>query len=205
MTALPLLVIALAASARAATPKCSGAGEMPAAHGHAVRLFEVRKDKNPQNVLVLETYADDSCRLVGGAKDKSELIGMHWRMAAGTAQECVKPTHPRIQSETLKTLKVTSLSSDRRTLKIDITQLDKLKHDLPSREAEVTLSGTGGRCAATVAMPLGKAEGGGTLKLTGLDAKGKYRMGVPRKEVKELALVGTDSSGKARRVVYRGK
>lgn len=204
--ALCLLLAAPCAAApdeRAQLKPCSEDKKVPAPPGEVVRLFELHKDKNPDNVLVIHTYADDSCRLVGGMQNKGELVDMYWRMNDGKPGECYKPTHPRIKSETLKTLDVKSLSSDKKKLVIDITQLDQLEHDLPSRDAEITVAKKDAGCRAEARLPL--SENGEALRLRELNAKGKYRMGIPRREIESLELKGVDSAGKPVKRLYKEK
>lgn len=194
-----------AADERAALRPCSKAQAAPAPPGEVVRLFELRKDRNPENVLVIHTYADSRCRLIGSMKDKGRLIDMYWRMRAGSPDECYKPTHPAIKSVTLKTLEVKSLSPDRTKLSIDIPLLDRVRHDLPSREAEVALAPAGFGCAASVDLPLGPDMNAAVLRIQAIAAKGRYWRGIPRKAVEELELKGVDASGRPVRAVFSGK
>ena len=186
-----------------ALPPCSKSQAAPAAG--LVPLFELHKDRNPENVIVVHTYADTSCRLAASIEDKRKLVDMYWRMNAGTPRECWKPVNPEIKSETLKSLEVQSLAPDRRTLRIDIKALDRVHSDLPSRVAEVALTATGSRCAAAVRLPLGPAEHGAVLRIREIRAKGTYRLGVPRKALSELELSGVDAHERPVRAVFRGK
>jgi hypothetical protein len=205
-----LLLSAVAASAaprdeRAALKPCSEDYKIPKAPGDVVRLFELRKDKNPQNVLVVHTYADSSCKLVGDVDDKGSLVDMYWRMNSGTDKECYKPTHPRIKSETWKTLDVKGLTPGNAGLRIDLTQLDKLEHDLPTSEAEVGLSKGADGCDAVVALPMGEKDGGGILRIEEMSAVGKYRMGVPRRDIESLELKGESADGEPREALFKSK
>jgi hypothetical protein len=206
--ALAVLLAAPAGAARVdertQLPPCSDDKAVPRPPGEVVRLFELHKDRNPENVLVIHTYADSRCRLIGSMRDKERLIDMYWRMNDGSAKACYKPTHPKIKSETLKSLKVTSLSPDKKTFTIDITQLDQLQHDLPSSEVVVALAPAGSGCRAEARLPLA-SSGGKVLRIQEIEAKGKYEMGVPRRGVKEIELKGVDSAKKHVRVVYRSK
>ncbi len=193
---------AAAPDERAQLKPCSEEKKVPKAPGEVVRLFELHKDKNPDNVLVIHTYADDSCKLVGSMDKKSQLVDMYWRMNDGKPDECYKPTHSKIKSETLKTLDVKSLSADKKKLVIDITQLDQLQHDLPSRNAEITVSKKGDGCGAEAKLPL---AGGSAMSLQELNAKGKYRMGIPKREIKSLELKGVDTAGKPVQRLYKEK
>lgn len=203
-----LLVLSAGALApadeRAALPPCAADRPVPPPPGRVVRLFELHKDHNPENVLVVHTYADARCRLVGGMKDKGVLVDMYWRMKDGSPDRCYKPAHPRIKSETLETLDVKALSADKKALTIDVAPLDGLAHDLPSREMRVSLVPTGSGCAAEARLALG-APGGAVLLVRELKAKGKYRLGVPTRGVSELELKGVDAAGKALSRVYRSK
>lgn len=202
---LPASLVLASTDERRTLPPCSPAHSAPTPPGEVVRLFELHKDRHPENILVVHTYADAACRLIGSMKEKGRLVDMYWRMNAGTAAECYKPTHPMIKFTTLKTLKVTALSPDKAKLKIDITLLDRLRHDLPTREAEVALASAGGSCTAEVVLPLGRAERAARLRIQEISAKGKYRMGVPHKALDRLALKGVDAAGKPLRVVFYGK
>jgi hypothetical protein len=197
--------LARAADARTTMRPCSKSQEAPPVPGQVVPLFELHKDRNPANVLVVHTYADSQCRMIGSMKDKGRLVDMYWRMNAGTKDECYKPTHPMIKSETLKTLDVKSLAADKRTLKIDITQLDRVRNDLPSREAEVALAPSGSRCEAAVKLPLGPKENNAELRIQQIRAVGKYRLGIPRRAVSELELRGVDAANKPVSAVFPGK
>src|SRR5581483_9713160 len=183
---------------------CSDDKAVPRPPGEVVRLFELHKDRHPENVLVIHTYADSGCRLIGSMRDKGRLIDMYWRMHDGSPKECYKPTHPKIKSETLKALEVKSMSPDKRKFTIDITQLDQLKHDSASSEAVVALAPAGAGCLAEARLPFGSG-GGKVLRIQEIDAKGKYELGVPRRGVKEIKLKGVDSAKKPVRLVYRSK
>jgi hypothetical protein len=160
-----------------------------------VRLFELHKDRNPQNVLVIHTYADARCQLIGTPESKERLVDMYWRMDDGSPDECYKPTDPRIKSETLRSLDVKPLSADRRRFRIEITQLDQLDHDLPTRELEVTLERADAACRADARLPLDSAAAT-VLHLRRINARGEYALGVPLRTVEELELVGVDGDGK---------
>jgi hypothetical protein len=193
------------ADERALLRPCSRDKAPPPPPGEVVRLFELRKDRNPENVLVIHTYADSACHLIGSMNDKGRLVDMYWRMRAGSVDECYKPTDRRIKSETLKTLKVKSLSADETKLTIDFTLLDLARHDLPSREAEVVLAPSGSGCKAVVNLTLGPKDGGALLSVQEIKAKGKYRLGVPLKAIKSLELEGVDAAGKPVSAAFRGK
>lgn len=202
---LPLAALAAPRDERREIPPCSKEYKVPKAPGEVVRLLELHKDKNPQNVLIVHTYADSSCRLAGSTEDKASLVDMYWRMNAGTDKECYKPTHPKIKSETWKTLEVKGVTPDHAGLKIDITQLEKLEHDLPTSVAEVGLEKGGEGCTAEVVLPMGAKEGGGVLRIDRIDAEGKYTMGVPRREVESLWLKGHAGDGEAKGAKFESK
>ena len=190
---------------RAALPPCSKDSPAPIPPGALVRLFDLRKDHNPQNVLVIHTYADAQCRFIGSMDEKKRLVDMYWRMNDGTPQECYKPTHPEIKSETLKTLLVKSLSEDRTKLRLEITQLKQLNNDLPSREAEVDLAHDGTACTAKMYLQLGPKENNKRLQILGIGAKGKYILDIPTKGIKQLELSGYDDQTNSVHAVFRAK
>ena len=192
------------ADERLQLPPCSRDIVVPPSPGRVIRLFELHKDYHPQNVLVVYTYADSRCRVVGSAQDKRKLVDMYWRMSAGSSDECYKPTDPRIKSETLDTLVVKSVSVNRERFRIDLTQLDQVRHDLPSREVEVVLRRSRSGCEADVRLLLGPSNGA-VLHLREVDAKGEYSLGVPRRGIAELALVGVDEENRPICRVYRAK
>jgi hypothetical protein len=199
---LILASAAVSVDERTRVPPCSPDEPVPPSPGSVVRLFELHKDHNPQNVLVVYTYADPRCRLIGSSAEKQRLVDMYWRMNARSSRECYKPTHPRIKSETLETLRVTSLSADRRSLRLDITPLDRLEHDLPTREAEIALEPGNGSCKAEVRLPL---ESGAVMRIREINARGEPPMGVPVRRIEGLELVGLDDEDRAIRRVYRSK
>ena len=182
-------------------PVCAAAQAVPPAPGGVVRLFELHKDRNPQNVLVIHTYADARCRLIGSPGGKQGLVDMYWRMNAGSPAECYKPTHPTIKSETWKTLEVTSLSTDRRQLRIEVTPLDQLEHDLPTREVEIALVSGDTGCSAEVRLPLGSRA---TMRLREIHAEASARV-IPVRRIEALELVGLDEHDRSIRRRYRSK
>jgi hypothetical protein len=200
--ALGLLLVAAIADERTAVPPCSRDKEVPRPPGQVVRLFELHKNRNPENVLVIYTYADEACRLIGSGEHKERLVDMYWRMKARSPDECYKPTHPKIKSETLEALAVKSLSADRRTFVIDITPLDELDHDLPTREAQVTLRQAASGCEATVEIPL---EPGSVLRVQEIHARADAALALPRRSLDELELVGRDADGRPIRRVYHSR
>lgn len=186
-------------------PPCAENGSPPAAPGRVVRLFELRKDRNPENVLVMFTYADSSCRFIGDIHKKDQLIDMYWRINADSPEQCYKPTHPKIKSETLKTLKATALSPDKTKIKIDMTQLDQLQHDLRSREVEVELSPASSGCQAKTSLQLGPSGKNKIIYISELIAKGKYVMNIPKRSIKQLEVKGSDGKKNSIRAVFLAK
>jgi hypothetical protein len=182
-------------------PVCAAEHTVPPAPGSVVRLFELHKDRNPQNVLVIHTYADARCRLIGSPGGDQRLVDMYWRMNAGSPAECYKPTHPTIKSETWKTLEVTSLSADRRELRIEITPLDQLEHDLPTREVEIALVPSDSGCSAEVRLPLGSRA---TMRLREIHAEASAQL-IPVRRIEALELVGLDERDRSIRRRYRAK
>jgi len=201
---LALFLRSVMGDERTQLPPCSADRTAPRPPGAVVRLFELHKDHNPQNVLVVHTYADSRCRAIGDLAHKELLVDMYWQMDAGSPGACYKPTDPRIKAETLKTLDVTSLSADRTKFTIDITPLDRLEHDLPTREAEINLRRSASGCEAEARLPL-DARAGSVLRLFEINAKGEYVLGVPRIGVQSLELVGRDEHGQSVRRVYRSR
>jgi hypothetical protein len=208
MSLLPLVLLSVAlasvADERTELPPCRPDRTVPQPPGTVVRLFEIHKDRNPQNVLVVHTYADASCRLIGSLEHEKLLVDMYWRMDARSPNACYKPTHPRIKAETLEMLAVKSISPDRTRFTIDITPLDRLEHDLPTRVAEVELHRVGSGCQAETRLPLDPRDGG-ALHLFEINAQGQYVLGVPRMGVRTLELVGTDEDDRPVRRVYRSR
>jgi hypothetical protein len=203
--ALAVLGALLAAAARPADERtrlrpCSGEAAVPAPPGEVVRLFELHKDRNPQNVLVIHTYTDADCHALGSADDKGRLVDMYWRMNAGSPDECYKPTHPRIKEETLRSLELRSLSADHTRFSLEITPLDEVEHDIPDREARIRLHRTRGGCRAEVRVRLGSGE---MLRLEEIRAKGEYSLGIPRRGVEEIELVGLDARNRRIHRIYR--
>jgi hypothetical protein len=203
-TALACLVLASTGvlDQRTRLPPFSPAHDVPAPPGEVVRLFELHKDRNPQNVLVVYTYADSRCQLIGDHGEEDPLVDMYWRMNARSPDECYKPTHPRIKSETLESLRVTSISEDRHNLRLEIVPLDELEHDLPTREAEISLERAPEGCRAEVRLPLGAGE---WIRIREINARGQYRMGVPVRGVEDLELVGLDRHNRSIRRVYHSR
>jgi hypothetical protein len=205
--ALALIACLLVGAARPADERtrlrpCSSDAGVPAPPGEVVRLFELHKDRNPQNVLVIHTYADADCRALGGAGDKRRLVDMYWRMNSGTPDECYKPTHPRIKQETLRNLAVRSLSPDRTRFALEIAPLDEVDHDIPDREAHIRLHQSRGGCRAEVRVRLGSGE---VLRLEEIRAKGEYALGIPQRGVEQLELVGLDPHNRRIHRVYRAR
>lgn len=209
MSALLLAWLVLSSGAlvdeRLQIPPCSR-GVVPApSPGRVIRLFELHKDYHPQNVLVVYTYVDARCRVLGSTRNKKQLVDMYWRMSSGSKDECYKPTDPRIKAETLDAFDVKSVSPDRSRFMIDFTQLDQVEHDLPSREIEVVLSRSRSVCGADVRLTLGSSSKGAVLHLREVDARGEYSLGVPRRAIAELALVGVDEEDRPLRRVFRAR
>lgn len=208
---LPIAVIGLLTLGGAAptdersqVPPCSSDRTVPPSPGEVVRLLELHKDLNPENVLVVYTYADSRCRLIGSVEESERLVDMYWRMNARSPEECYKPTHPMIKSETLQSLAVRSLSADRKSFRIEITQLDQVENDLPTREVEILLERAGSVCKAEVRLPL-ESRDGAVMRLQQINAKGEYELGIPRRALKELELVGIDGQNRRIRRIYRSR
>jgi hypothetical protein len=205
MSFLPVLLalsLGNVADERTELPPCRPDRTVPRPPGEVVRLFEIHKDRNPQNVLVIHTYADSRCRLIGSLEHENLLVDMYWRMDARSPNACYKPTNPRIKSETLEMLAVKSISPDRTRFRIDITPLDRLDHDLPTRVAEVELRRASSGCRAETRLPLDPRH---ALRLFEINAQGQYVMGIPRIGVRTLELVGTDQDDRPVRRLYRSR
>lgn len=191
------------ADERTALRPCADAKPVPAPPGAVVRLFELRKDRNPENVLVVHTYVDTACRFVADVKDKSRLLDMYWRMDAGSPSECYKPTHPKIKSETRKAVTVKALSADKSRADVDISRpLERFEHDLLPREAEVVLVRSPSGCTAEARLKLATGE---ALRIREVGGKGKQAFGMRFLGVAEVEFKGEDAAGKPVRRVYRLK
>lgn len=191
------------ADERAALRPCADTKPVPSPPGAVVRLFELRKDRNPENVLVVHTYVDPACRFVADVKDKARLLDMYWRMDAGSPSECYKPTHSKIKSETRKAVTVKALSPDKTRAEVDISrQLDRFEHDLLPREAEVVLVRSPSGCSAEARLKLAT---GAVLRVREVGGKGKQAFGMRFLGVAEVEFKGEDAAGKPVRRVYRVK
>lgn len=142
-----------------------------------VRLFIVEKSKNPQNILVVYTRADDQCRIspvvYGG---KAYLFDFYWLMD-GTRY---KPTHPLIKKHARRRFVAQKQFENHKGFNVRLADLKELAHDLPTDLLTVTLNrAPGGECQARVQLPLGPSAQDRTMEIQSIYSKARTFLGIP--------------------------
>ncbi len=121
-----------------------------------VGIFKITKNKNPENIATLNTYADRDCHFTGDIKEFSTLFDFYWIMNSKTQSECYKPMNAFIKQQVRSRYTPIKLSpeKDKLTFSLDLEGLD---HDFVGNPMfELTLArGPGGKCEATTTLQLG--------------------------------------------------
>jgi len=168
-----------------------------------VRLFIVEKSKNPQNILVVFTHADQQCRIKPVQYGKNAyLFDFYWLMD-GTRY---KPTHPLIKKHASRRFVAKEPTEDRKGFDVKLADLKELDHDLPSDIITITLHGASeGRCTARVLLPLGPSADGRNLEIEAIYSKARTLLGIPI-GVHYIELRGRDAkTGEAITVRFSSK
>ncbi len=170
----------------------------PASASEEVRLFVVEKSKNPHNILVVYTQANEQCEIEPvAASGKRHLFDFYWLMDGTT----YKPTHPLIKKHVRKRFVAQKLSEDRKMFDVKLADLKELTHDLPSDMISITMDRqANGTCQPHVLLPLGPRADHRTIAIQSIYSKARTLLGIPV-GVHYIELRGWDSNTKEKLVV----
>lgn len=128
-----------------------------------VHLFDIRKNQNEKNVLIIFTHVDKDCKLEKLAR-KEDLIDLYWRMNEGTSEHCRKESS--VKGMIREQIEVKSISDDRTEMVIFLADLNRVKNDLTNKTVTVRLSkDTNGKCKSEVSFYNGTSDGGKKIAL----------------------------------------
>ena len=165
----------------------------------AVTLFPVEKDYNPENVLIVHSFVNETCQFAYET-DKTLLIDMYWNMRRGLRGDslpCRKETAEAFKYKTRQAITVKELSPDRRMLKLELKELRNGNRALPSSELEVRLEDNGG-CRAKVMYRVN----GGMIQVHKVLGQAET-FGLAAVGIKSFSIQGSDSqNGKEIKVDY---
>lgn len=177
-------------------PSCNSenAGPKPS-NLNPLHLFDIRKSYNAQNVLVVYSQTTNDCKFPSVNQPK-ELVDLYWRMNEGTKKVCKKES--AVKERIVSKIKIHKVNEERNQMIISLDDLDKVKHDLPDRDATITLSKEKDTCRAQVSFSLSSADKNKKLNLKCVYGEPVMIFGFPApiEEVEALTLFGVDGNNK---------
>lgn len=162
-----------------------------------VQLFLMEKSHNQENIMVIHTSINDACQFVG-----DKLIDYYWMMDGKKE----KRVHPMIKYKIKERLKFDELSADKKSFKVQMSDLSEVMHDLDDINIKVFSDQTDGSCRVHAILKLGPSKDYKEMILdrTFCEVK-KNLVGIPT-GCKNLELIGKDSkTGEEIRVKFPGR
>lgn len=162
-----------------------------------VQLFLMEKSHNQENIMVIHTQVNDDCQFVG-----ERLIDYYWMMDGKKE----KRVHSMIKYKIRERLKFDSLAGDKRSFKVQMTDLSEVKHDLEDINIKIISDKSDGSCRVHAILKLGPSKDYKEMILdrTYCEVK-KNLVGIPT-GCKNLELIGKDlKTGEELRVKFSGR
>lgn len=163
------------------------------------RLFTMEKNYHAENIMVINTQIDDTCKFVS---KNNEYMDFYWLMDKKSKKE----VHPMIRGQIQEKVKFSGINNERESFKIRMNDLSELKHDLEDTTMEVSSAVINGVCQVKSVLKLGPSG-----KYRKLNLKRTYCevtnnvVGIPN-GCKFIDLQGTDAdTGEALKVRFNSK
>ncbi|MBC7540216.1 MAG: hypothetical protein H7281_15430 [Bacteriovorax sp.] len=112
------------------------------------KLFTMEKNYHADNIMVINTLTDDSCKFVS---KNNEYLDFYWLMDRATRKEI----NPVIRSQIQERVKFSSINNERNSYKIRLSDLSELNHDLEDTAMEVSSAVINGKCQVKSVLKLG--------------------------------------------------
>lgn len=168
------------------------------------RLLTMEKSYNPENIMVIHTQTDRDCKFVASQKNNDKnYLEFYWIMDNGRS---IKEVHSKIRNEIQDRLRFKGINSTRDSFRIQMNDLNELRHDLTDISMEITSEVVGGKCGVKSIMTLGASSRYRkmNLKRTYCDVSKNF-VGIPN-GCHYLELEGSDiDSGEIFKVRFRKK
>nr|BDT28964.1 DUF4833 domain-containing protein [Bacteriovorax sp. HI3] len=163
------------------------------------KLFTLEKSLNSENILLIHTQTDESCKFV---TNENGYVDFYWLMDGLTK----KPVHPMIRSKVQERVAFSGINATRDSFKVKLNDLSEIKHDLEDTNIEALAALKNGNCDVTSVIKLGASANYRKMNLKRTFCEvDKNLLGVP-KGCKYLELQGTDAdTGEALKVRFKGK
>lgn len=159
-----------------------------------VRLFEVEKSMNPENILVVYARVDASCHIQPISDAGSmHLYDLYWLMN-GTD---FKPTHRLIKKAVRKRFVAQALDAGGLHFTVRLADLKELHHDLPSDRIRVAIEReSSDQCRSRVLLQLGPSHENRTMAIEAIYSEARTFFGIPI-GIHYIELRGTDVQSQA--------
>jgi hypothetical protein len=112
------------------------------------KLFTMEKNYHADNIMVINTQTDDSCKFVS---KNNEYLDFYWLMDRATRKEI----NPMIRSQIQERVKFSGINNERSSYKIHLSDLSELNHDLEDTTMEVSSAVINGTCQIKSVLKLG--------------------------------------------------
>lgn len=163
------------------------------------KLFTLEKSLNSENILLIHTQTDESCKFV---TNENGYIDFYWLMNGLTK----KPVHPMIRSKVQERVAFSGINATRDSFKVKLNDLSEIKHDLEDNNIEAIAVLKNGNCDVSSVIKLGASANYRKMNLKRTFCEvDKNILSVP-KGCKYLELQGTDAdTGESLKVRFKGK
>ena len=148
-------------------------------------LLIVKKNHNPQNILVLETRTDDACKFIPSAEGP---LHFYWLMDGKKR----KPVHSMIKLRMKQQIYASNLNEGRDNFELVFKGLKNIKHDLKNVMLHVRAEMQGQQCLVKSILMLGPRHNYYSMDLNEVFCKTTHNLfGVPN-GCEYIKLKGTD-------------
>lgn len=148
-----------------------------------VQLFLMEKSHNEENIMVIHSQVNNECQFVG-----EKLIDYYWLMDGKKE----KRVHAMIKKKIKERLKFEGLSEDKKSFKIQMTDLSEVKHDLDDINIRVVSTNEDGACKVQAILKLGPSKDHKEMVLDKTFCEVKKNLVRVPTGCKHLELIGKD-------------
>lgn len=156
--------------------------------GSHVPLLTLEKNENPQNVLIIYTKLDSTCRIE--IKDEEPTLSEYWLMDRAR----YKRVNPLIVRGIEKRIKVVDeVPADQHSFQVRLSDFTELEHDLGSDPLiTVRSEGQPGHCEAVAILHMGASDQYRSIQIDRVYAKSEKKLLPPFRRLVELTISGAD-------------
>ena len=139
--------------------------------GPHLKVFELEKNENPQNILQIYTRVDDQCRFLPDRTGKNKpVFDFYWLMGRGT----YKRTHSMIRRSIYRHVLMEPDAKERSySLKLRAGDFERFDTDLNNPRLQIVLRQEPSKCEAVALLQLGPSDTNKVMRIKAVYTEAK--------------------------------